>query len=199
VGRAAERQVGPDAVSGCGSGNVVPDEKYSPTQRLVIGALIILLSAGGFAAGRIAFSPSRAVTQPIQFNHQVHVKKVGLECGICHQYFADHAHSGLPDLGVCQGCHQEAVTKSPEERKLIALFASKTPPVFQKLFRLPDHAYYSHRRHVTVAKLACTVCHDGIADTTAPPARPLVTVRMSTCIDCHTRQNVQTDCTACHR
>ena len=178
---------------------MVSDEKFSPTERLLIGALTVLMGAGGFAAGRVALSPSRTVTQPIQFNHQVHVKKAGLECGICHQYFADHAHSGLPDLGVCQACHQEPVTKSPEERKLIALLAGPTPPEFRKLFRLPDHAYYSHRRHVTVGKLPCETCHGGIADTTAPPARPLIRVSMSTCIDCHTRQNVQTDCTACHR
>jgi Zn finger protein HypA/HybF involved in hydrogenase expression len=178
---------------------VVSDEKFSPAERLLVGALTVLMGAVGFAGGRLAFSPSRSVTQPIQFNHQIHVKKAGLECAMCHQYFAEHAHSGLPDMAVCQTCHAEPITKSPEEKKLIALFASPAPPAFQKLFRLPDHAFYSHRRHVTVAKLACETCHGGIADTTAPPPRPLVTVRMSTCIDCHTKQNVQTDCTACHR
>jgi len=178
---------------------VVFDEKFSPIERLLVGALTVLLGAAGFAAGRAAFSPSGTVHQPIQFNHQLHTKKVALECGVCHQYYAEHEHSGLPDLGVCQACHAEPVTKSPEEKKLIALIANPNPPVFQKLFRLPDHAFYSHRRHVTVAKLPCQTCHGGIADTTVPPARPLVSVKMSTCIDCHTRLNVQTSCTACHR
>lgn len=178
---------------------MVLDEKFSPTERLLIGALTVLMGAGGFAAGRVAFSPNRSVTQPIQFNHQIHVKTVGLECATCHLYFAEGERSGLPDLGICQGCHQEPVTESPEERKLIALLAAPSQPAFEKLFRLPDHAYYSHRRHVMVAKLACEVCHGGIADTTAPPARPLVRMDMSACIDCHTRQNVQTGCTTCHR
>ena len=86
-----------------------------------------------------------------------------------------------------------------EYRKLIALAAGASPPAFRKLFRLPDHVYYSHRRHVTVAKLPCERCHGAIADTTAPPSRPLVRVGMATCTGCHTRVSVRTDCTDCHR
>lgn len=178
---------------------MVADRRFSPTARLLVGALTVLMGVGGFAAGRAAFSPSRGVRQPIQFNHQLHVKTVGLECSVCHQYYAERQHSGLPDLGVCQACHQTPVTESPEEKKLVEFIASPDPPAFKKLFRLPDHSYYSHSRHVTVAKLACAECHGGIADTTAPPPRPLVSVTMNTCIDCHTRQNVQTSCTGCHR
>jgi hypothetical protein len=175
------------------------DDKFSPTARLLVGALTVVMGAVGFAGGRAAFSPSGEVRQPVQFNHRVHVKTAGLECASCHQYFADHQRSGLPDLGDCQVCHQEPITKSPEERTLIALLAGPTRPAFQKLFRLPDHVYYSHLRHVTVAKLPCETCHGGIADTIAPPVRPLVSVRMSTCIDCHTRLSVETGCTSCHR
>jgi hypothetical protein len=175
------------------------DERLSPTQRLLLGAFAVVMAAGGFAAGRVSFDPDKAVAQPIQFNHQKHVKDAGMECSACHQYFADHQHSGLPDLALCTGCHQQPLTKSPEEAKLIRLAASPAPPAFRKLFRLPDHAYYSHRRHVTIAKLPCTTCHGGIADTTAPPPRPLVRITMATCTGCHTRQSVQTDCTACHR
>ena len=96
-------------------------------------------------------------------------------------------------------CHQQPVTKSAEERKLISLAASASPPAFQKWFRLPDHVYYSHRRHVTIARLPCTTCHGGIADSTAPPSHPLVRISMATCTGCHTRLSVQTDCTACHK
>ncbi len=174
-------------------------EKLSPTERLLVGAFTVVMATGGFWAGRVAFSPSGAIVQPIQFNHLKHVKDAGLECSVCHQYYAEHQHSGLPDLSVCTGCHQQPLGKSSEELKLIKLAAEAAPPPFRKLFRLPDHAYYSHRRHVTVAKLQCPTCHGAIADSTAPPSRPLVTITMKTCTDCHTRQSVQTDCTACHR
>jgi hypothetical protein len=175
------------------------DEKLSPTERLVLGAFTVLMAAGGFVAGRASFGPNESVVQPIQFNHQKHVKDAGMECSACHEYFAKQQRSGLPDLALCSGCHQQPLTKSPEEAKLIALAASPSPPAFRKLFRLPDHAFYSHRRHVTIAKLPCATCHGAIADTTAPPSRPLVHIDMETCTNCHTRQSVQTDCTACHR
>jgi hypothetical protein len=139
------------------------------------------------------------MAQPVLFNHKKHVKDVGLECATCHEYFSTGEHSGLPSLTLCQGCHSQALTKSPEEQKLIKLFASDPLPVFRKLFRLPDHARYSHRRHVAVAGLPCETCHGAIADTTEPPVYPLEPITMDTCIGCHAQRHVQTDCTACHR
>lgn len=175
------------------------DDKLSPKERLAIGGLTILMAASGFAAGRVAFTPSAAPPQPIQFNHQAHVKTAGLDCSMCHQFYAEHQHSGLPALSLCQTCHAEPTTDSPEEKKLIELAASSNPPEFKKLFSLPDHAYYSHSRHVTVAKIPCETCHGNIADTTAPPDRPLVRITMDTCTSCHAERQVHTDCTACHR
>jgi len=178
---------------------VIADEKFSPRYRLVLGGMAVLLAAGGFAAGRAAFNPDERVLQPLQFNHRKHVKEAGLECAGCHQFYAERQHAGLPDIAVCQVCHETPITDSPEEKKLIALAGRSSPPAFRKLFMLPDHVSYSHRRHVTAAKLPCETCHGAIADTVAPPSRPLVRVTMATCVDCHARQNVQTDCTDCHR
>ncbi len=175
------------------------DLTYSPKMRLLFGAFVLATVAGGFAAGRVVFGFGGRVVQPIQFNHQKHTRGAGIDCSTCHQYYADHQHSGLPELATCMTCHQQPVTKSAEERKLIALAASPQPPAFRKLFRLPDHVYYSHRRHVTVARLTCETCHGAIADSTAPPPRPLVRITMATCVGYHTRQSVQIDCTACHR
>ncbi|MEW5982123.1 MAG: cytochrome c3 family protein [Acidobacteriota bacterium] len=175
------------------------DDKLSPAERLTLGLVTLMIVASGLAVGRAAFRPSEAVQQPIQFNHQKHVQTVGLDCSTCHQYYTERQHSGLPALALCQTCHGEPVTDSPEERKLIELAASSSPPEFKKLFRLPDHTFYSHRRHVSVAKLPCETCHGDIAATTEPPARPLLRVTMETCTDCHAQQTVQTDCTPCHR
>jgi hypothetical protein len=178
---------------------MVTEEKLGPRRRLLIGAFTVALAAAGFAAGRSALRPTEAVAQPIQFNHQKHVKEVELECTTCHEYATTGAHSGLPSLSTCQGCHSEALTKSPEEQKLLELIATDPQPQFKKLFRLPDHAYYSHRRHVVAGALACGTCHGGIADTTAPPRYPLVRITMATCTSCHAEKGVATGCTDCHR
>ncbi len=177
---------------------MVSDDKLTPTRRLLIGVFTLAIAAAGFAAGRIAFATGGPVAQPVQFNHQKHVKDNGLECPVCHEYYTTGKHSGLPSLTTCQGCHQEALTKSPEEDKLRNLFAITPQPQFKKLFRLPDHAYYSHRRHVAVAGLQCETCHGRIADTTAPPRYPLVRITMATCTGCHEGKKVSTDCTSCH-
>ena len=174
------------------------EERLSPTRRLLIGACTVALAAAGFAAGRVALRPTEAVTQPIQFNHQKHVETVGLECSTCHEYFSTGQHSGLPSLSTCQGCHAEALTESPEEQKLLKLIATNPQPEFTKLFRLPDHAYYSHRRHVVAGALPCETCHGPVAETTTPPRYPLVRITMATCTNCHAQKNVSTDCTDCH-
>lgn len=172
--------------------------RLDPKRRLVIGVLMLIMTTAGFASGRTLFRPTRHVVQPIQFNHQKHVKTVGMECSACHEHFSTGDHSGLPSIDVCMGCHAgEPLTNSPEEQKLRAL--TNPLPTFQKLFRLPDHVRYSHSRHVVAGRLTCDTCHGGIADTTAPPASPLVRITMSTCIGCHLDRGVKTDCTQCHR
>lgn len=174
-------------------------ERLTPTRRLVIGAFTLIVAGAGFAAGRTVFRPTGNVIQPVQFNHQKHVKDVGIECSACHEYYETREHSGLPALTTCLSCHADGLTDSPEEKKLLELAKHDPPPAFRKLFRLPDHAYYSHRRHVVAAGLKCETCHGAIADTTAPPSRPLVRITMDTCVACHTEQDVETDCTHCHR
>ena len=177
---------------------MVSDERLSPKKRLLIGICTLVMAAVGFAAGRVAVPEAAAVSQPIQFNHRKHVKDNGLECTTCHEFVNTGKHAGLPSLSTCEGCHAEPMTKSSEEQKLVKLIAAKSPTSFNKLFRLPDHAYYSHRRHVAVAGLKCETCHGGIADSTAPPRYPLVTITMDTCKNCHAASKVTTDCTDCH-
>jgi hypothetical protein len=96
-------------------------------------------------------------------------------------------------------CHEEPLSENPEEAKIRELAADGNVDVFRKLFSLPDHAYYSHRRHAVVAGIPCNTCHGAIAETTTPPTSPLVRISMSFCIDCHDRSSVVAGCTSCHR
>jgi hypothetical protein len=174
-------------------------EQLTPKRRLLIGAVTLALAAAGFAAGRIVLRPTARVAQPVQFNHQKHVKEVGLECATCHEYFSTGEHSGLPTLELCEGCHSEALGKSSEEQVLLKLIAGKPRPEFRKLFRMPDHVRYAHGRHVTAGGLTCETCHGAIADSTAPPPAALMRITMATCTNCHEQRGVRNDCTGCHR
>lgn len=168
-----------------------------PRIRILIGAMALICGAGGFVAGRILLRPSESVVQPIAFNHSVHNEI--LDCDTCHEYYSERDHSGLPSLSLCLDCHEEALTESDEEQKLLEIGATGTPAEFQKLFRLPDNVFYSHRRHVSLGELECAICHGEIAMTETPPEVPLVRISMKFCMDCHEERNVRDTCTSCHR
>lgn len=170
-----------------------------PVRRLVIGAIVLAAGAGGYVGGRALLRPSQRVIQPISFNHAKHVGDLGIECSTCHEYYETSEHSGLPGMETCLGCHEEPQTDSSEEAKLVAAGASGQDLEFRKLFRMPAHVFYSHRRHVAIAKLECTTCHGDVAATEVPPERPLVRVTMDFCVDCHERDGISGDCTACHQ
>jgi len=176
-----------------------PDERLSPQRRLLIGIVVALCAAVGFGAGRALLRPRHRVVQPVAFNHKLHVTKAKLECKTCHLYVTTGQHAGLPLISSCGECHDDPDVKSAEERKVVALAQKGTSETFHKLFHLPEHVYYSHRRHVGLGGLQCVNCHGGIAETTSPPTAPLVRVDMSFCLDCHKQRGISTDCTHCHR
>jgi predicted CXXCH cytochrome family protein len=178
---------------------VVARSSPSPSHRLWIGGFVLLMASGGFFAGRVVLRTRARVIQPVEFNHRLHVEGAGIECLLCHEYYQSGESSGLPSAGLCLECHEGGLTESPEEQKLLDLAGSESGLHFEKLFRMPDHVYYSHRTHVVVAGLECEECHGGIAETTAPPPTALVRITMDTCVDCHAEQGVRTDCTHCHR
>ena len=107
------------------------------------------------------------VEQPIRFNHKKHTQELGLECNTCHIYYETQNFSGLPTLDICLACHEEKVTDSPEEEKIRTMAKGKRELVWQRLYHVPEHVYYSHRRHVVVGGIECATCHGKIAETTA--------------------------------
>ena len=163
------------------------------------GFLIAFLVSG---AGALLMSGSEMwrdpVSQPIAFNHRLHVEDVELECLSCHQFYEEETFSGMPTAEDCWMCHEEALGTSEEEAKLVRLLAKGEVLEWNPLFRQPAHVFYTHRRHVVLRGMDCADCHGSIGTSESPPDRvgPLL---MDDCIDCHTREEVTNDCTACHR
>jgi hypothetical protein len=96
-------------------------------------------------------------------------------------------------------CHRAPQGDSAEAARVTELLEAGDPLRFNKLFRLPDHVFYTHRRHVGIAELECSNCHGAIAETERPPDRALVRVSMDSCMDCHRERGQTLDCNACHR
>lgn len=136
--------------------------------------------------------------QPIAFNHKKHVDQ-GLPCTTCHEYVEEERFAGIPKVEVCLGCHETPITESLEEEKIRQHAEQGEEIGWKQIYQVPDHVYFSHRRHVTIAGLECAQCHGAIAESEQPPLRVAITPSMETCMNCHTTQKVTNDCNACHR
>lgn len=139
-----------------------------------------------------------APRQAIAFNHAKHMEN-GLNCTDCHTGVQTQAKATLPALDVCLGCHQTALSSSPEEEKIRSIAASGQELNWVQVTMVASHVFFSHRRHVAVAHLPCAECHGPMEKATKPPQRPWRVLNMDTCIGCHEKNKVNADCNDCHR
>ena len=164
--------------------------------RWVLGILAAALAFGAAAAVWLAGS---GLDQPIAFNHRLHLETVGLECSDCHHYALTGVRATIPNIETCGGCHQEAATDSPEEARLVESIQAEEPIRWKKVYRVPDHVYFSHRRHAALGEISCATCHGEVAARERPLTSPLVKVTMDGCMGCHDQRGVSNDCILCHR
>ena len=165
-------------------------------------SLVTVAALAGCAALVFAVAGrGRQVTQPIAFNHAMHVGEASLECLDCHTDAATRRDAGLPGKQICLDCHdpdQEA-GKHPQKDQLFAFGkGDREIPWIRVAVTRPD-VFFSHRRHVAAAKMACLDCHADQPSLTAPPSAARLVMTMTACIECHERCSVSTDCLACHR
>lgn len=137
------------------------------------------------------------VKQPIVFNHKIHAEN-DLGCLDCHSYFEEHASSGKPGLETCSSCHEEPLGESNAEKKLIEYIKSEKEIEWQRLYRVPEDVYFSHRRHVVLGNIECNTCHGDIGQSSRPPSKPLK-ITMKNCMKCHEEKKASNDCISCHR
>ena len=157
--------------------------------------LVLLLLAGVVLW---ACDSSPPIEQPIQFSHKAHIDG-GLACPVCHGTVEQAAAAGVPSVDTCMMCHQGALTESPEEEK-VRQFAERAEPIpWRRIYDMPDHVFFSHRRHVVIARIGCGECHGAVETLVAPAAYPLVEHSMDWCLGCHAQRGATTDCVHCHR
>ncbi|MBI4349939.1 MAG: cytochrome c3 family protein [Elusimicrobia bacterium] len=168
---------------------------YGPVLVLYGAAIIVLLLGAAFYAySRLA----PAGSQPIAYNHKKHLA-LGLECSSCHLGIADgRAHARLPSVEVCAACHSSE-DENPRTKVIRDYVSGNKPIPWKKIYGVPDHVYFSHRRHAGLGKLDCALCHGDMSKAEAPVTKQAEKITMARCIDCHHKLKVTTDCIACHR
>ena len=109
-----------------------------------------------------------------------------------------------------------------EIQKVVDTFKDGNPIDWERVHRLPDHVRFVHEAHIRflthgdsavnvpvgsqgviqrpipVAE-ACSVCHGNVAAMTEVQPQAGQSLKMGTCLDCHRENNVDTDCTICHK
>ena len=168
------------------------------------GAILVLLAGGFFVTWWNSRTGAGQMNQPIQFSHALHSKN-NVKCLVCHPYYETTARAGLPGVETCRRCHEDVIQVGPEERKIEAYYQSGREIPWKRIYRVPSHVFFSHRRHVALGRIECRICHGEVAALREPVAEPLKALKMDDCIDCHRRQQEKTsirnvnECIRCHR
>ncbi len=157
----------------------------------------IALALSLFIAG--SCSQQGSYTQPIAYDHKKHVEEADLDCLDCHKRVLTHQKATIPNIEVCQECHDEAMTESEEEKKLVEYISENRQIPWIQVHRVPDHAYFSHRRHVALGRVDCEQCHGNVSAMSRPFSKPAVKITMEWCLECHEKNSVDLDCATCHR
>jgi c(7)-type cytochrome triheme protein len=131
-----------------------------------------------------------------KFDHKAHVTDNLIGCSTCHPYARHSAVAGLASLATCMGCHKFASKEKPTIQALAAAFAAGKPLEFRRVFREPDHVYFSHERHLSRG-VRCAECHGDVAHM-AQNVR-VKDMHMGFCMDCHRARQANTDCVTCHK
>jgi hypothetical protein len=145
------------------------------------------------AAGE--YKPPPAPEQPIPYSHKVHLAQ-GLQCVMCHESVETDDHATLPPTATCMGCHSNVKTDSPNIQKLKAFDDKNEAVPWRRVYRLPTFVYFSHKQHVTDAKVTCDVCHGNVAQMDV--MQKVKDISMAACIECHKSHSAPANCDTCH-
>ena len=173
-------------------------------------ALALVIVVVTLAAATVALSQSfglpygfgRGPQQPIEFSHQIHAGKLGMDCLYCHTGASKSAIANIPAVGTCMGCHKIAASDRPEIQKLTKYYDEGKPIEWVEIHRLPDHVKFNHKAHVR-AGFACQDCHGPVQEMAR--VYQYSSLKMGWCVSCH-RQNLDNpkypaasmDCLVCH-
>ena len=142
--------------------------------------------------------------QPLPFSHAVHAAQE-IECVDCHPGAERGVEAGLPSIGGCLRCHmrpQGNPKGGAQHADQIVRQRAAEGGAFRwvQVTRNSAHVYFSHRAHVTFAKMSCSDCHGDVASWAAPPRSPNPSlVDMGACMSCHRKRGASNECQACHR
>jgi hypothetical protein len=144
---------------------------------------------GGLASVVVAFQLSPNVTkvhvplvQPVPFSHQDHAGSFGIACRYCHTSVETSSFAGLPPAETCMSCHSQIWADNPLLEPIRESFRSGQPVRWNRVYDMPDYAYFRHNLHVNKG-IGCSTCHGRVDQ--MPLTWKEHALRMDWCLDCH--------------
>ncbi len=127
---------------------------------------------------RVGYMP----TQPVPFQHTIHVQQLGMDCRYCHSFVEVSEHSNVPTSQTCMNCHTAIKANSPKLQPVRDSYAANKPVEWVRIHRVPDYAYFNHSAHVNRG-VSCVSCHGQINQMDVVwEDKPL---GMAFCLECH--------------
>jgi Cytochrome c7 and related cytochrome c len=183
---------------GCGvfesSGPAIPAPPLLPGQT----AEVFTTAQPSMAAAVNDFFGRRPIpVQPIEFPHDVHVKRKIACTRYCHAAVTTGPVAGLPSVRTCMLCHNSIARDRPRIQQITEMRKKGIDLEWQRVFGYPaeSHVKFNHAPHIR-AKVDCATCHGNIAEQTV--AQRNVEMTMGFCVNCHNERKASIDCLACH-
>lgn len=147
-------------------------------------ALVVLVPVLGMVWVRTSWARGEHVriTQPVPFDHRIHVTGLRIDCRYCHAEVERSAWAGLPSTQQCVSCHTQLWMSLPPFAAVRQSVSSGRPIPWRRVTQLPAFVYFDHAIHVTKG-VGCETCHGRVnAMRQVRQATPLT---MAWCLDCH--------------
>jgi len=133
--------------------------------------------------------------QPVAFSHRIHATDKQIDCRFCHNLADKSQNAGIPSLAKCLYCHNLIIARHPQIAKLKSYRESNTPIPCVRVYDVPDHVRFIHKRHIA-KNVDCAECHGNVK------AMDRITYKkfeMGFCVTCHRKKEADLDCAACHK
>jgi hypothetical protein len=150
---------------------------------------------GSAAVGHAQGAAKAAPTQPIAFNHNLHVQTAKMTCSECHEPRGNGSTLAMPQPPKCMTCHASVATDKPDIQRLAAAAKNEDPIPWVRVYRVPSFVTFSHKTHTTAGS-TCEECHGPVAERTAIALEK--DTSMGTCIACHQAKQAPATCDTCH-
>jgi len=157
---------------------------WLPIKILVCLAVVVASVVSGMAYyftpkyTRVGYQP----TQPVAFDHSLHVNQLGMDCRYCHTGVEKSSHSNIPATQTCMNCHTQIKSLSPKLAAVRESWKSGNPVPWVRIHKAPDYVYFNHAVHVNRGA-SCVACHGHVNHMEVVyHAKPH---SMGWCLECH--------------